>query len=102
MEQNLADLTELFRRRLVRTVIIRPVVAALLLLVAYAFVSSYAVLNPAEPTHVSVIHPLNDVLRALIMLELIWMAGRFPKNRIPSLRRSMLSVLFLRSGVSSW
>jgi len=102
MEQNHADLTGLFRRILVRTVMILPVVAALLLLAACAFVFSCAVLNPAGPIRDAVIHPLNDVLRVLIILELLRTASRFLKNRNSSLRCSLPSSAFLRSGISSW
>jgi len=102
MEQNQADLTELFRRILARTVMILPFIAALLFLAASALVFSYAVLNPAGPARDSVLHPLNDVLRALIILELLRMVSRFLKNRNSSLRCFLPSAAFLHSGVSSW
>jgi uncharacterized membrane protein (DUF373 family) len=102
MEQNQADLTELFCRMLARTVMILPFIAALLFLAAGARVFSYAVLNPAGPARDSVFHPLNDVLRALVILELLRTVSRFLKNRISSLRCFLPSAAFLHSGVSSW
>jgi uncharacterized membrane protein (DUF373 family) len=81
MEQNRPDLTEILRRGLVKADIVLHVVAALLLLVACGFIFFYAVLNLASPTRDSIIHLVNDVLLALIILELLWTVIRFLKKQ---------------------
>ncbi|MBI5633035.1 MAG: phosphate-starvation-inducible PsiE family protein [Nitrospirae bacterium] len=81
MEQNKPDLTELFRRGLVKADMVLHVVAALLLLAACGFIFYYAVLNLANPTRDAIIHLINDVLLALIILELLWTVIRFLKKQ---------------------
>lgn len=81
MEQNKPDLTELFRRGLVKADMILHVVAAMLLLAACGFIFYYAVLNLANPTRDAIIHLINDVLLALIILELLWTVIRFLKKQ---------------------
>lgn len=81
MEQNKADLTELFRRGLVKADMVLHVVAALLLLAACGFIFYYAVLNLVNPTRDAIIHLINDVLLALIILELLWTVIRFLKKQ---------------------
>ena len=81
MEQNKADLTELFRRGLVKADMVLHVVAAVLLLAACGFIFYYAVLNLLNPTRDAIIHLINDVLLALIILELLWTVIRFLKKQ---------------------
>ena len=81
MEQNRPDLTEILRRGLVKADMVLHVVAALLLLVACGFIFFYAVLNLASPTRDAIIHLVNDVLLALIILELLWTVIRFLKKQ---------------------
>jgi len=81
MEQNKTDLTEIFRRVLVKADMFLHIVAALLLLVACGFIFFYAGLNLATPTRDSIIHLVNDVLLALIILELLWTVIRFLKKQ---------------------
>ena len=81
MEQTKADLTEIFRRLLVKADMILHVVAAVLLLIACGFIFFYAVLNLANPSRDSIIHLINDVLLALIILELLWTVIRFLKKQ---------------------
>jgi uncharacterized membrane protein (DUF373 family) len=81
MEPNKVDLTELFRRGLVKADMVLHVVAALLLLAACGFIFYYAILNLANPTRDSIIHLINDVLLALIILELLWTVIRFLKKQ---------------------
>lgn len=57
------------------------VVAALLLLVACAFIFYQAVLNITSPSRDSILHLVNDVLLALIILELLWTIIRFLKKQ---------------------
>jgi len=81
MEQTKADLTETFRRLLVKADMILHVVAAVLLLIACGFIFFYAILNLANPSRDSIIHLINDVLLALIILELLWTVIRFLKKQ---------------------
>ena len=81
MKQNKTDLTEIFRRVLVKADMFLHIVAALLLLVACGFIFFYAGLNLATPTRDFIIHLVNDVLLALIILELLWTVIRFLKKQ---------------------
>lgn len=81
MEQNKTDLTEIFRRILIKADMFLYVVAALLLLVACGYIFFYAGLNLATSTRDSIIHFVNDVLLALIILELLWTVIRFLKKQ---------------------
>ncbi len=80
-DQNNTDLIEIFRRVLVKADMFLHVVAALLLLAACGFIFFYAVLNLGNPTRDSIIHLVNDVLLALIILELLWTVIRFLKKQ---------------------
>lgn len=75
------EYTEHFRRWLVKVDIFLHIVAALLLLGACSLVLYYALLNVVHPTRESVIHLVNDVLLALIILELLWTVIRFLKKQ---------------------
>ncbi len=57
------------------------VIAALLLLAACGFMLYYAFLNIIDPSHQAVIRLINDVLLALIILELLWTVLRFLKKQ---------------------
>jgi len=81
MEQSKPALTETFRKLLLKIDIIFHVVAALLLLVACGFILFYAFLNILEPSPSSIIALVNDVLLALIILELLWTVIRFLKKQ---------------------
>ncbi|MEW6739519.1 MAG: phosphate-starvation-inducible PsiE family protein [Nitrospirota bacterium] len=81
MEQQRPELTEIFRKILVKVDIIFHIVAALLLLVACSFILYYAMLNIMNPSRDSILHLVNDVLLALIILELLWTIIRFLKKQ---------------------
>jgi len=81
MEQTKPSLTETFRKLLLKIDIIFHVVAALLLLVACGFILFYAFLNILSPSPASIIALVNDVLLALIILELLWTVIRFLKKQ---------------------
>ena len=66
MEQHY--LTEKLRKGLIAVDIAFHVAAAALLLVACAFIFYYATLNVLHPSRDSMIHLVNDVLLALIIL----------------------------------
>ncbi|GAB4411292.1 MAG: hypothetical protein OHK0032_07170 [Thermodesulfovibrionales bacterium] len=81
MEQQQEGLSEIFRRGLVKIDIVFHVIAALLLLAASCFILYYALLNIMHPSRDSIIHLVNDVLLALIILELLWTVIRFLKKQ---------------------
>lgn len=81
MEGQKIEIAELFRRWLIKIDMAFHVVAALLLLVACSFILYYALLNVAHPSRESIIHLVNDVLLALIILELLWTVIRFLKKQ---------------------
>jgi uncharacterized membrane protein (DUF373 family) len=81
MEQNKTDITESFRKILVKFDILFHFVAAILLLVACSFIVYYATKNILNPSRDAIIHLINDVLLALIILELLWTIIRFLKRK---------------------
>jgi len=61
--------------------IIFHIMAALLLLAACGVILFYAALNLLDPSRASMIALVNDVLLALIVLELLWTVIRFLKKQ---------------------
>ncbi|NOZ68841.1 MAG: hypothetical protein GXP46_06280 [Deferribacteres bacterium] len=72
---------DIFRKFLLKADILFHVIAAILLLIACGFMLFYAFLNILEPSRYSVIALVNDVLLALIILELLWTVIRFLKRQ---------------------
>jgi len=85
MEQRKKAVTESFRKLLLAIDIIFHVIAAILLLIACGYILFYASINLLEPSRASVIAMVNDVLLALIILELLWTVLRFLKKQTFSL-----------------
>jgi uncharacterized membrane protein (DUF373 family) len=81
METHKKEAADILRRWLVNIDIVFHVIAAALLLVACAFIMYYALLNIAHPSRDAIIHLVNDVLLALIILELLWTVIRFLKKQ---------------------
>ena len=81
MEQYTSKITETFRRGIINADVAFHVVAALMLLVACGFILYYGILNILHPSRESIIHLINDVLLALIVLELLWTVNRFLKKQ---------------------
>ena len=81
MEREKTELTDVFRKALLKLDMLFHVLAALLLLIACAFIFYYAFLNILTPTRDSIIHLVNDVLLALIILELLWTVIRWLKKQ---------------------
>ncbi len=81
MDQDKLTATEVFRKLLVKLDIFFHIIAALLLLIACGFILYYATINLLEPSRSSVIALVNDVLLALIILELLWTVIRFLKKQ---------------------
>jgi uncharacterized membrane protein (DUF373 family) len=81
MEKEKIDVARTFRKLLLYFDILFHVIAALLLLVACGFILYYASLHILDPTRDAVIALVNDVLLALIILELLWTVIRFLKKQ---------------------
>ncbi len=81
MNHDRHNVSELFRKLLVQLDIVFHVIAAILLLVACGFILFYASLNLLEPSRIAMIALVNDVLLALIILELLWTTIRFLKKQ---------------------
>lgn len=81
MEKQKAEIIEKIREGLVKIDIVFHVLAALMLLIACSFILYYALLNIMQPSRDSMIHLVNDVLLALIILELLWTVIRFLKKQ---------------------
>ena len=75
------NFTEKFRKFLIKIDMVFHVVAALLLLAACGLILYFAFLNILEPSRSSIIALVNDVLLALIILELLWTVIRFLKKQ---------------------
>lgn len=80
-EQKKLDAMEVFRKWLIQIDMVFHIAAALLLLTACAFIVYYAFLNILTPSRDAMIHLVNDVLLALIILELLWTVIRFLKKQ---------------------
>jgi uncharacterized membrane protein (DUF373 family) len=81
MEQRISRSTEFFRRWIIRFDVVLHIIAAVLLLFACGFILYYAVLNILHPSRESIVNLINDVLLALIVLELLWTVNRFLKKQ---------------------
>ncbi|MBW2644962.1 MAG: hypothetical protein JRE23_02065 [Deltaproteobacteria bacterium] len=77
----MSKIIETFRKGIIKVDIAFHVVAAIMLLVACGFILFYGVLNILHPSRESIIHLINDVLLALIVLELLWTVNRFLKKQ---------------------
>lgn len=80
MEQNRIEFAESFRRVLVRIDMVFHIFAAVLL-IACSFIFFFATLNILHPSRNATIYLINDVLLALIILELLWTVIRFLKKQ---------------------
>ncbi|MEK6689824.1 MAG: phosphate-starvation-inducible PsiE family protein [Nitrospirota bacterium] len=80
-ERKKIELVEVFRRVLIKIDMFFHIVAALLLLIACSYIFYYATRNIMKPSLDSMIHLVNDVLLALIILELLWTVIRFLKKQ---------------------
>ncbi len=81
MEGQKKEFSEIFRKWLIQIDMAFHVIAALLLLAACSLILYYAFLNVLTPSRQSIIHLVNDVLLALIILELLWTVIRFLKKQ---------------------
>ncbi|MBN2655112.1 MAG: phosphate-starvation-inducible PsiE family protein [Nitrospirae bacterium] len=75
------NISEYLKDFLIKIDMLFHAIAALLLFIACGYVLYYAAANLADPTRVAVIALVNDVLLALIILELLWTVIRFLKKQ---------------------
>ena len=81
MDSQKRNLTDIFRIFLIKIDMALHVVAALLLLIACTLILYFAFVNILDPSRSSIIALVNDVLLALIILELLWTVVRFLKKQ---------------------
>ncbi|MEW5746681.1 MAG: phosphate-starvation-inducible PsiE family protein [Nitrospirota bacterium] len=80
-DQKKDTVIELFRVWLVKADMVFHIIAAVLLLSACTMILFYATINILTPSRNAMIHLVNDVLLALIILELLWTVIRFLKKQ---------------------
>ena len=81
MEPLDSKIAEKFRKLIVKCDVAFHIVAAILLLVAAGYILFHAALNILDPSRASIVHLINDVLLALIVLEILWTVNRFLKKK---------------------
>lgn len=77
----MSKIVETFRKGIVKFDVVFHIVAAIMFLIACGFILFYGALNVLHPSRESIIHMINDVLLALIVLELLWTVNRFLKHQ---------------------
>jgi uncharacterized membrane protein (DUF373 family) len=81
MEPLDSKIAEKFRQWIVKIDVVFHVVAAILLLIASGYILFHAALNILDPSRASIVQLINDVLLALIVLEILWTVNRFLKKK---------------------
>ncbi|MBC8553502.1 MAG: hypothetical protein H8D23_28130 [Candidatus Brocadiales bacterium] len=81
MEPLDSEIAEKFRKWIVKFDVVFHVIAAILLLIASGFILFHAALNILDPSRASIVQLINDVLLALIVLEILWTVNRFLKKK---------------------
>lgn len=81
MEPMDSEITEKFRKWIVKFDVVFHVIAAIMLLVACGYILYHGALNILNPSRESIVHLINDVLLALIVLEILWTVNRFLKKK---------------------
>ncbi len=81
MEPLDSKLAENFRKWIVKFDVAFHIIAAILLLVACGYILFHGAMNILNPCRSSVVHLINDVLLALIVLEILWTVNRFLRKK---------------------
>ncbi len=81
MEPLDSEIAEKFRKWIVKFDVVFHVIAAILLLIASGYILFHAALNILDPSRASIVQLINDVLLALIVLEILWTVNRFLKKK---------------------
>ena len=77
----MSKVIETFRKVIVHFDVAFHVIAAILLLIACGFILFDGMLKILHPSRETIIFLVNDVLLALIILELLWTVNRFLKHQ---------------------
>jgi uncharacterized membrane protein (DUF373 family) len=81
MKKTISEIMSLSSKLFLKIDTLFQILAAVLLLSACGFILLYAFLNLLEPSRAAMITLVNDVLLALIILELLWTVIRFLKKQ---------------------
>ena len=81
MEPLDSEIAEKFRKWIVKFDVVFHIIAAILLLIASGYILFHAALNILNPSRASIVQLINDVLLALIVLEILWTVNRFLKKK---------------------
>lgn len=81
MEPLDSKIAEKFRQWIVKIDVVFHVIAAILLLIASGYILFHAALNVLNPSRASIVQLINDVLLALIVLEILWTVNRFLQKK---------------------
>jgi len=81
MEPLDSKIAEKFRKWIVKFDVAFHVIAAILLLIASGYILFHAALNILNPSRASIVQLINDVLLALIVLEILWTVNRFLQKK---------------------
>ncbi len=81
MEQPDSKIAEAFRKLIIKFDVAFHVIAAIMLLIACGFILFHGALNILNPSRASIVQLINDVLLALIVLEILWTVNRFLQKK---------------------
>ncbi len=81
MEPLDSEIAEKFRKWIVKFDVAFHIIAAIMLLIACGYILFHAALNILDPSRASIVQLINDVLLALIVLEILWTVNRFLKKK---------------------
>jgi len=81
MEPLDSKIAEKIRQWIVKFDVAFHVIAAILLLIASGYILFHAALNVLNPSKASIVQLINDVLLALIVLEILWTVNRFLQKK---------------------
>ena len=81
MEPLDSKIAEKIRQLIVKFDVAFHVIAAILLLIASGYILFHAALNVLNPSKASIVQLINDVLLALIVLEILWTVNRFLQKK---------------------
>ncbi len=81
MEQPDSKIAEVFRKLIIKFDVAFHVIAAIMLLIACGFILFHGAMNILNPSRASIVQLINDVLLALIVLEILWTVNRFLQKK---------------------
>ena len=81
MDPHESKIAEKFRKFIVKFDVAFHIIAAIMLLIACGYILFHGALNILNPSRASIVHLINDVLLALIVLEILWTVNRFLQKK---------------------